>query len=304
MRLSPSLEITELRALPQRVVDVLHRQRRPAGSPARTPARRTPPPDRATSGVIDQPSAAMWCTTATNTCSSSATRNSLARNGISAARSKLVPRRLADGLRQSARRPARWRRRPASRSRPARPAPPPAGVSPRPRRTACAGSRGGATTSASAAPQRLDVQAPAEPQRHRHVVDRRRALQLVEEPQPVLGERQRHHRRPLDRPPAAPAAPSSPPMRGANWATVGASNSVRTASPASRTVLIAAIRRIADSESPPRSKNESSTPTRSYPEHLGVDACQDLLDRASRGAVAVDVRCIPVRAARGCRACR
>ena len=56
-----------------------------------------------------------------------------------------------------------------------------------------------------------------------------------------------------------------PPIRGANWATVGASNNARTASSASRPVLIAAITRIADSESPPRSKNESSTPTRSTP---------------------------------------
>ena len=66
---------------------------------------------------------------------------------------------------------------------------------------------------------------------------------------------------------------------------MGASNTVRTERSASRAVLIAAIRRIADSESPPRSKNESSTPTRSTPEHLGVDAGQDLLDRAGRGAV-------------------
>ena len=59
--------------------------------------------------------------------------------------------------------------------------------------------------------------------------------------------------------------PASPPIRGANWATVGASNTARTERPASRPVLIAAITRIADSESPPRSKNESSTPTRSSP---------------------------------------
>ena len=58
---------------------------------------------------------------------------------------------------------------------------------------------------------------------------------------------------------------SSPPMRGASDAAEGASNNVRTERPASRPVLIAAITRIADSESPPRSKNESSTPTRSSP---------------------------------------
>ena len=45
--------------------------------------------------------------------------------------------------------------------------------------------------------QRLGIQAPAQPQRRRHVVDRRGPLQLVEEPQPALGKRQRNHRGPL-----------------------------------------------------------------------------------------------------------
>ncbi|PQM47843.1 hypothetical protein C1Y40_01939 [Mycobacterium talmoniae] len=58
---------------------------------------------------------------------------------------------------------------------------------------------------------------------------------------------------------------SPPPMRGASCATVGASNKVRTGTPASKVVLTAAITRIAVSESPPRSKKESSTPTRSSP---------------------------------------
>ena len=47
--------------------------------------------------------------------------------------------------------------------------------------------------------------------------------------------------------------------------TDGASNRVRTARSLFSAVLIAAITRIADSESPPRSKNDSSTPTRSSP---------------------------------------
>ena len=38
MRLSAVGEITQLRALPQRVIDILHRQRRPAGGLPRTPA--------------------------------------------------------------------------------------------------------------------------------------------------------------------------------------------------------------------------------------------------------------------------
>ncbi|PQM44187.1 hypothetical protein C1Y40_05654 [Mycobacterium talmoniae] len=46
---------------------------------------------------------------------------------------------------------------------------------------------------------------------------------------------------------------------------MGASNKVRTETSASKPVLTAAITRIADSESPPRSKKESSTPTRCSP---------------------------------------
>ena len=41
--------------------------------------------------------------------------------------------------------------------------------------------------------------------------------------------------------------------------------------------------------SPPSSKNESSTPTRSNPRHLGVNPGQNLLDRTGRGAVAISV---------------
>ena len=52
-----------------------------------------------------------------------------------------------------------------------------------------------------------------------------------------------------------------------------------------RAVLTAAISRIAEIESPPISKNESSAPTRSA-EHLGVDIGDHLLDRALRGPVA------------------
>ncbi|SHX16256.1 Uncharacterised protein [Mycobacteroides abscessus subsp. abscessus] len=48
-------------------------------------------------------------------------------------------------------------------------------------------------------------------------------------------------------------------------ATVGASNKVRTVTPVFSAALIRASKRIADSESPPRSKKESSIPTRSYP---------------------------------------
>ncbi len=41
----------------------------------------------------------------------------------------------------------------------------------------------------------VDIKPSRQPQRHRHVVGRRRSLELVEEPQPTLGERQWHQRR-------------------------------------------------------------------------------------------------------------
>ncbi|SKV07734.1 Uncharacterised protein [Mycobacteroides abscessus subsp. abscessus] len=54
-------------------------------------------------------------------------------------------------------------------------------------------------------------------------------------------------------------------MRSISCATVGASNTARSSRPASMDRLRAATRRIANNESPPRSKNESSIPTRSSP---------------------------------------
>ena len=61
-------------ALPQRVVGVLHRQRRQARHAARRSAPRRPPPGRAHSGPSDQPSPAMWCSSSSSTCSRSPKR--------------------------------------------------------------------------------------------------------------------------------------------------------------------------------------------------------------------------------------
>ena len=69
----------------------------------------------------------------------------------------------------------------------------------------------------------------------------------------------------LTDPKLGPVAPACLPNCWLKLLTDGASNTVRTERSASSEVLMAAIRRIADSESPPRSKNESSTPTRSSP---------------------------------------
>ena len=86
-------------------------------------------------------------------------------------------------------------------------------------------------TSRSAASARRRRAAPGEPQRDGHVVGRAGAVQLGEEPQPALGERQRDAFRPVAGAQRGPRAgrPGSA-SRAARPATVGASNSVRSGS--------------------------------------------------------------------------
>ena len=105
-----------------------------------------------------------------------------------------VLRRRTGGLVQPVRRPTRGIDRRPSRSDGRRRVRPPAGVCRPSPRTRCAGSRGGPPRRPVPRAARRRRPAP-QPQRHRHVVNRRRALQLVDEPQPVLGERQRNRRR-------------------------------------------------------------------------------------------------------------
>ena len=119
---------------------------------------------------------------------------------------------------------------------------------------------------ASAAPSAATSSVPAQPHRHRHVVGRARALQLGQEPQPLLRERQRHPLRP--RPAAASAAPrraglppAAPPARPGSAPRTAPAPAPRRPSTA-RTRLTS---RIASSECPPRSKKSSSAPTRSSP---------------------------------------
>ena len=65
--------------------------------------------------------------------------------------------------------------------------------------------------------ERASVQVPGEAHRHGQVVDRARALELRQEPQPLLRERQRHPLRPFAAPSApagrGPPAPAVPPAR-------------------------------------------------------------------------------------------
>ena len=106
-RLSGSSCVAEQLPLPERVVGVLHRQRRPAGRLATTAARRTPPPRSRASGrqrpavrgdVVQQQQQHVLARR--GTCSSRAavgsgvTANSRTRIGSSAARSNAVRRRF------------------------------------------------------------------------------------------------------------------------------------------------------------------------------------------------------------------
>ena len=117
-----------------------------------------------------------------------------------------------------------------------------------------------------APPQRRHIHIPTQPQRNRHVVHRRRTLQLIDEPQPGLRKRQRHHHRTLlhhqRRHHPTPSMTADPPTQPRHRR---ASNTARTDRSAPTAAFTAVINRIADSESPPRSKKESSTPTRSSP---------------------------------------
>jgi hypothetical protein len=111
---------------------------------------------------------------------------------------KTVPRRLLDGLTQPARRPCG-----AINDLPTQVGPlgghhqllgyPPGGGK------QCAQALMAAHHIGQRGTQHIGVKAPAQPQRHRQVVNRGGPLQLVEEPQPVLGKRQRNHRGPFTR---------------------------------------------------------------------------------------------------------
>ena len=121
-------------------------------------------------------------------------------------------------------------------------------------------------TSRSAAPSAADVQRRRQPQRHRHVVGRAGALQLRQEPQPPLRERQRHPLRPLPR--AAAAAAPRPARSGQPRRQPGHRRRLEQRPDATSTPSTARIRdtsRTASSECPPSAKKSSSTPTAPAP---------------------------------------
>ena len=129
--------------------------------------------------------------------------------------------------------------------------------------------------------QRGHVQVAGQPQRQRHVVDRAGAFQLVEEPHPLLPERQRHRLRARLPGPAAPG-PGQPPRRAGRCRPGSAVNRPRIGISASSTARTRAISRIASSESPAQLEEAILGPDPLQPQHLGEQATDDLLARGPR----------------------
>ncbi len=185
----------QARALPQRVVHILHRQRRPIRRPPRAPAGIGHPqishqrPHRPTIGgdmVHHRHQHVLVIADTEKPCPqwNLGARSKLWRATVSMATSS----RPAD--------------QPVASTTCQPKSAPSTGI------TTCWGIPSGATNSVrrlswrahhigQRPAQRVGIKAPAQPQRHRHVVNRRRPLQLVKEPQPALAERQWNHRGPL-----------------------------------------------------------------------------------------------------------
>ena len=175
--------------LPDGVVGVLDGQLRQRRGSAPRRRRRRAGRQLATSTPIDQPSETMWCMVSSRTCSSSPSRSSVARSSgpcsgrravcASARPAATLPlsRSPAGSARQVHDRQRHTRRRRDDLHRLAHPQ----------RRTWCAAPRAGARSRPGAAPARPRPAAP-QPVRGRDVVGRAVRLELVEEPQPLLGK--------------------------------------------------------------------------------------------------------------------
>ena len=239
----------------------------PAAAPTPAPAPRSRAAyaaDRSrTSGPIDQPSPAMWCTTSTSTCSSGAQpRTAAPGSAPPRARSNAYRARLRPPLVQLRRRDLDHRQLPARLA------------SGQDLLVRLAVRRGNTVRSASCRadhipqrrPQRRHVHLAGQPHRHRRCCTSRSgppagpgttaaAARTTTAPHPAAA------------PPApAPAAPHRAsasrrqPRHGRRLEHAPA-----TAAPTPSTARIRLTSRIASSECPPRSKKSSSTPTRSTP---------------------------------------
>ena len=250
------------RMLPQRVVGILHRQRRQPQAPARGSAPRRSGRDRAPAAPA---------TSRRRQCDAAA----------AAARARLARRARTDERAAAARSRDRSRARAASASACGRAVALTAvtascGRAASASRISCRGTPSVSgkivrrlscrpTRSPSAASSAARSSAPVEPQRQRDRVGRARALQPVQEPQPALRKGQRDLGRTRQRAQGRPRWPAHPPRRLTSAATVGASNRLRIASSTSSAERMRLISRVASSEWPPSSKKLSSMPTRSSP---------------------------------------
>ncbi len=114
--------------------------------------------------------------------------------------------------------------------------------------------------------QRPHVQPAPHAQREGHVVGGAPRLEPVDEPEPLLRERQRELRRSRGTGTSGGACVAAPaPTRSASAATVGASKSARSGSSTPNASRTRETTRVARRECPPRVKKSSSTPTLSTP---------------------------------------
>ena len=153
-----------------------------------------------------------------------------------------------------------------------------------PARRWCAAPRGAPRSRSSARTQRRPVQLAPQPQPPGDVVRAAQVPQLLQEPEPLLRERERQPRRrgPPARSAEAPRArrrldapARSPPARGG-------SNSSPSATSTPSTCRTREITRTASSEWPPSSKKWSRRPTRSTPStsaQISASACLRLAHR-------------------------
>ncbi len=157
------------------------------------------------------------------------------------------------------------------------------------RRRWCAAPRGGGRSRSRLAASAVDVERALEAQRGRHVVGGAARLELVEEPEPLLGEgeRQRPGRAAPGTSGGAGALRAGPPGRldRARRARprVGASNSARSGSSTPKASRTRETTRVASSEWPPSSKKlvVDARPARRRSSSAQI-AGQHLLDRRAR----------------------
>ena len=177
---------------------------------------------------------------------------------------------------------------PTGPPRAARRAPPagsPAPARPPARRRPCATPRGGARSPPRQSASTPRSQRPFDAQRHRDVVERAARLELIDEPEALLGERQGQRSLPR-RGPEADARLA--PLRSAAASTRAARSA--TAGPRRDRAAASRRRRLAQARHHPRRQQRVAAqveevvvhPDPFEPEELGPDAGEDLFDRRAR----------------------